>query len=372
MAASPPISWAELFQAKGQADCHLQFRTVKKAGQPFLLLPDSRLLAARSLSLYPAQTSKARLARKALSVALKLGMPLPLEKVTLAIVTGDPFASFLKELVGGKPGRFPSFALLAGNPNVEGRRFILLLFDERDQPAVVVKAGIGESASRLIRKESAFLQSAPPSIGGLPEFLRTLSSVKVEALALRYIEGDSPQGEVGDGIGNILANWIDRQKRVGIEDVPAWQNLKERTSSNPLLARLTGEFANLNFHPAIFHGDFAPWNIKVSSKDGTWTVLDWERGEKIGFPTWDWLHYVIQTGILVDKLATEKLVERLQTLFGAREFQNYLKLSGLEGAEKYLAIAYLLYSVEVLQQTEGRQRATELLARLAHNWIARE
>src|SRR5205823_14692324 len=105
-------------------------------------------------------------------------------------------------------------------------------------------------------------QSVTSGINGLPEFLRPLSSAKVEALALRYVEGDSPQGKVRDRIGNILGSWINLQKRVGVEDIPAWQNLKEKASSNPLFARLASEFANLNFHPALFHGDFAPWNIK--------------------------------------------------------------------------------------------------------------
>ena len=125
----------------------------------------------------------------------------------------------------------------------------------------------------------------------------------------------------------------------------------------------------MTFHPALFHGDFAPWNIKVSSKDGTWTVLDWERGEQIGFPTWDWFHYVIQTGILVQKLTTRDLIQRLEMLFSAPEFRTYLRISGLEGADKILAIAYLLYCVEILQQTEGRQSAKELLGSLTHQWL---
>ena len=36
----------------------------------------------------------------------------------------------------------------------------------------------------------------------------------------------------------------------------------------------------------VFHGDFAPWNIKVD-RAGAWMVLDWERGELHGVPCWD-------------------------------------------------------------------------------------
>jgi Phosphotransferase enzyme family len=368
MAASSSIPWSKLFQTEGRPDCHLQFLTIKRAGQTFLLLPHSPLLAARALSLYPAQTSKARLAKKALFTALRVGIPLPLETATVDFSTTDPFASFLKELANNKTGKFPSLAILAGNPNAEGRRFILLLFNESGQPVVVVKAGIGESAKQLIRKESTFLQSVPPGITGLPAFQGPFNSSKVNALALRYIEGDSPQGEDYNKIGNILTSWIDREKHVSAEDIPAWRVLKEKAPSNPLFARLSSRFAGMTFHPTLFHGDFAPWNIKVSSKDGTWTVLDWERGELIGFPAWDWFHYAIQTGILVQKLATRDLIQRLEMLFIAPEFRTYLKLSGLEGAEKILAVAYLFYCVEVLQQTEGRESAEDLLTSLTHQW----
>jgi hypothetical protein len=370
MATSSPISWSELFQTEGRQDFHLQFLTIRKAGQPFLLLPHPRSLAARALSLYPAQTSKAQLAKKALYLALRVGIPLPLEKASIGISSGDPFVSFLKDLAGDKTGTPPLFAILAGNPNAEGRRFILLLFNDRRQPAVVVKAGIGETAKQLIRRERSFLQSVPSGIAGLPAFRSPFNSAKVEAVALGYIEGSSPQGEDRSRIGNILSSWIAREKQVSIENVPAWRVLREKAASHPLFARLSNALAGMTFHPALFHGDFAPWNIKVSCKDGTWSVLDWERGELIGFPTWDWFHYVIQTGILVRKLTTRDLVQCLEGLLVAPEFRTYLRLSGLEGSEKILAIAYLFYCVEVLQQTEGRQRATEFLASLVGQWLA--
>jgi hypothetical protein len=364
MAASSPISWSELFQTEGTPDFHLKFSIVKKAGQPFLLLPQSPSLAARSLSLYPAQSSKARLAKKALFMALRVGIPLPLEKATVGVSNGNSFVSYLKELIPGKTNKSPPFAILAGNPNAEGRRFILLLFDDRGQPAVVVKAGIGESAKQLIRKESIFLQSVPSGMNGLPAFRSSFSSAKVEALALDYIEGDSPQREDRNRMETILSSWMDHERRVLPEQIPAWQILQQKAFSNPLFARTSSELAGNIFHPVLFHGDFAPWNIKVSSKDGSWTVLDWERGEHIGFPGWDWFHYIIQTGVLVEKQTPPESLSTINNLLQAPAFQTYAGKTGIAGHERSLVVAYLLYCVNVLRPTEGLQRCEALLSYL--------
>ena len=43
--------------------------------------------------------------------------------------------------------------------------------------------------------------------------------------------------------------------------------------------------------------------ITVRPQDGSWVVLDWERGEPEGLPGWDWFHYVVQTGVLVEGLS---------------------------------------------------------------------
>ena len=87
------------------------------------------------------------------------------------------------------------------------------------------------------------------------------------------------------------------------------------------------------------HGDFAPWNIKVSRADGSWLALDWERGQLAGIPGWDWFHYAIQTGILVEKLPPERVAQRLEELFNAPVFWTYAEAAGIAGKEKPLATA---------------------------------
>jgi len=366
---SPSISWTDLFQAIENAGFTLKLRVVEKSGQPFLLLPSSPSLAARALSLYPAQTNPARLARLLLRTALRTGLPLPFHEVTIRLNQNDPFPRFLAEMAGVKSGVFPALAILAGNPNTAGRRFIVLLFDEHRLPVSVVKAGFGESATQLIRKETLFLQSAPSGLPGLPSFRASFASGQMEALALDFVEGDSPRTEDRQTIGKLLATWLDRGKQVGIGEIPAWQILEKIHASHPLFLRLTTKLAGRSFCPALVHGDFAPWNIKVSPRDGVWKVLDWERGERTGFPGWDWFHYVIQTGILVGRRNPETLVNELEDLFHTTSFQTYAELAGIQGGEKALAAAYLFHCVEVLKPAEGLDAARTLLSLLETRWL---
>ena len=415
MSAAAPVSWTELFDAQGTADFTLAVRVIKKAGQPFLIVPDSGALAAQALALYPAQSKFARLARLALGAALRMGLPLGLERAVIRLSRSDPFAQFLIDTLSGqarfgeqtsrspspqpaplgrgskrasrwlsravwngatpswkghkatgeKSESFPALAILAGNPRVAGRRFIVLPFDAGGKPACVVKAGIGESARRLIQRESLFLQSAPARISGLPKFYAAFNSERVAALALGYVAGDSPVSEDRQVMGKLFTSWLDRENRLGLGDVPAWQTLAQVQAANPLFQRLAAKLARINFHPTLFHGDFAPWNIKVSRADGFWQILDWERGERVGFPGWDWFHYVTQTGILVEKLSAEEVAGKIEGLLESAAFREYAATAGMAGSERVLVVAYLFYCVEVLRPTEGLETARKLLALFA-------
>jgi len=120
-------------------------------------------------------------------------------------------------------------------------------------------------------------------------------------------------------------------------------------------------------HPCVQHGDFVPWNIKVSSEGG-WTVLDWERGELTGIPGWDWFHYVLQTGLLVKRMTTQTLVERAEALLASDNFRGYASRAGISGVERELLLSYLFHLVEVIQPSEGRVQSRNLLTALAERW----
>ena len=370
MPAPASISWTELFESTAPSDTSFELWVLKKSGIPFLLLPLSPTLAAHSLSLYPAQTRLAKLAKSLLRAALEARLPIPLAKTSVNLSREDPFPKFLADLFDAKSQPFPSLAILAGNPRTEGRRFILLLFNEQGEPAFVVKAGIGESARQLIRHEIAFLHSAPTGIPGLPSILGSFDAGNVSAMALDFISGDSPAAGDWPTAGKLLSSWIDDARQIQIQEMPAWQALEKARSSDPLFNQLAQKLGNFSFHPVMFHGDFAPWNIKLSSEDKSWSVLDWERGDLTGIPGWDWFHYVIQTGVLVQKQKPESVFRIIEQLLDSIAFQNYALHARIKGREKVLVIAYLFHLINVVGPSEGLETCHSLLSLLCQRWLS--
>jgi hypothetical protein len=370
MTAPPAISWTDLFASNTPPDCTLELRAIKKSGRSFLFVPKSPLLAAHSLSLYPAQTKLAKLAKSLLRTAIQTGLPLALEKTSLAVSSNDAFPRFLAGLVDGQSGPLPALAILAGNNRTAGCRFLILLFNERGQPAFVVKAGLGDSARQLIRHETSFLHSAPPRTPGLPLLRASLDTGLISAFALDFVAGDSPKTEAWPALGELLSAWVNQEKRIQLRDAPAWQAIEPLGSTDPLFLQLSRKLGDFSFHPVIFHGDLAPWNIKAPSHGVVWNILDWERGDLIGIPGWDWFHYVVQSGILVHKQTPEQLLQKIEELFASSPFHRYADLSGIKGFERLLVIAYLFHLTKLIRPSEGLQTNQSLLTLLSQRWLS--
>ena len=368
MTGSPIDSWRHLFVpcSPERARTTIRLRAVRRGGEPFLLLPVASGAAVRALDLYPAQTGKARLARRILALALRLRLSPGLEKILVPIATDDPFARFLSQTAGSDTEKVPTFALLAGNPRVEGRRFVILLFNESGEPVAVVKAGVGESAGRLLAQEEAFLQSTPPGTRGVPAVRGAFESPNARAFALDFFPGQSPRDEETQPLADLLESWINADRQVTMKDLTPWQRLVAASASEPLPAKVIA-LTDSRFHPAHTHGDFAPWNVKVSH--GTWTALDWERGELAGIPGWDWFHFVMQPAVLVRREATAALCLRLEKLLSSPEFAAYARHAGIAGHERSLTLAYLAYCTRVTKQTEGFDRVAQLERTLAGSWL---
>jgi hypothetical protein len=341
-------------------------RSISRQGRSFLVVPANARLASASLELYPAQTPAARLAKSLLSLALKFRLPIKSAAVSLSFAKDAPFSQFLSRTASIET--FPRFALLAGNPNAGGRRFVLLLFNERAEPVAVVKAGLGDAATRLIAHEASFLAAA--SSPSTPKVRATFQSEGIHALALDFFPGKSPALEDSAGLESLLSSWIDSKRQVAIGELAAWRRLEEIFQTASPDSMISDQLKNFTCHPVIYHGDFTPWNIKVSP--GAWHVLDWERGEMAGMPGWDWFHYVIQTANLVKHESVPDLCVRLENLLTSETFSRYAARAGINGIEKLLVLAYLSYSIRILKQTERLDQVQALSNQLTKKWAGQK
>jgi aminoglycoside phosphotransferase (APT) family kinase protein len=168
-------------------------------------------------------------------------------------------------------------------------------------------------------------------------------------------------------VASLLETWLDSGRTVRFFDLPVGQRLMANAREDALGRRVITALEKVSFHPAIFHGDFAPWNIRVDQRTGEWVVLDWERGETAGPPAWDWFHFVIQNEILVRHTSTEALVERVAGLACSPAFRRYARLAGIEAWTRPLLLAYLLYCRVVLKQADGLKQIEMFLERLARD-----
>lgn len=369
--------WQDLFRgtANSSASGSISWRIIRKRGNPMMALPSPCAAAVRSLDLYAPQSSKARFATRLLRWALRLRLPLRLDRAELPVVS-TPFTRFLQEKAGTQT--FPPVAVFCGNPHTAGRRFIVLVFDERNQPCKIVKAGIGPEAIRLINQERQFLSTAIPLRLEIPKLLGTIEDQNLNAIALDFFPGESPTAKDANLAADILPGWIRENESVAIGETAPWRELESafagsggRTDENHRRAwKRVEPLRNHKVAGVIWHGDFARWNMKLDRASGRCIVFDWERGQLRGVPGWDWFHFVLQPAVLVERLAAGQLREHLDALLQSDAFAAYAKRSGIPGRERELALACLLYNLEVLKPSEGGEALRALLDLLMNSWTS--
>jgi hypothetical protein len=363
-------SWQDLFlpPAQDQAFDVLPIWLVKKGANPLLALPRDVRCAAEALSLYPAQRPFARLARSLLQKGIYARLPLPLELMQLRLRRDDPLVQFLRRVGGISPTEPVRIAISVGNPNSPGRRFVMLVFNATGRPTAIVKVGLDNCARRLIEQEESVLASIRADTPGSLKVRDSLRSLRVRGFATDYVVGRTAQVRDEKLVIALLNSWIDRTQTLRVTEIADWRRLVKTCERHPVFRKTVQNLADRHIHPVLYHGDFAPWNIRIAAATGLPIALDWERAEKVGMPTWDWLHYVIQSKVLVRRAATHSIITSIERLLRSDSFIKYAERAGVRGAERAFVLGYLLYSVEVVKQTDGVPRLTGLLTELTNRW----
>jgi hypothetical protein len=389
--------WEQLFVAEeasqtAEAPSYVPMRSVRRQGHPFLLLPANRTAAQTTLTLYPAQTAKGRFGRFLLRALLKTPVARLLDQVQVPVHTAAALTRMVAKLSPSR-GKQPNlFGILAGNPASPGQRYLLLLFGPQATPVAVVKAGLTPQARELVEAETRVLTAAAGE-PGVPHLKESLTGESLSAFALDYYSGESPrltflsagrQGHAQNGsrqartnsdeMTSLLISWLRPGETRRMTETAAWHRLETRLANGAgvpdvlearaLMPALARAFQKAPLVAALQHGDFAPWNIKVSA-EGHWTVLDWERGDLHGVPGWDWFHYVLQQVILVQRLDTARLKSCAGEMLAAPRFQAYARQAGMLGIERELLLTYLLYMLHVVRPSEGLEATQNLLRALA-------
>lgn len=349
-------SWDHLFTDPAAPCARKQkFRILRRERHELLAVPFSREFTHASLSLYLPQTLKARFAKRIFGLFWRspLAGVMPSREVALHQTA---FATFLASLAGDI---LPPFAVLSGNPAEAGRRYIFASFDPSGSAANVVKCGVDSVAQELIQRELTLMRTLGDDFPAVPPVLDAASGADFSAFAMPCLE-ELKKPLCLEERTALLGSWVRSGKEVCLADLPAWQ-------------RLGNSVSDVGFNrvrPVVFHGDFAPWNIRALT--GKPMVIDWEKANIVGPPLWDLLHYEIQTLILVKRASWKPVLTSLLRLLDEPAVLRYLDLCKSRDHKILLTTGYLQHMGKTYPQIRGRDTVDALLAAWNDTCAARE
>jgi hypothetical protein len=358
-----------LFASEEQLRAPVKFswRLVQRKRRPFLLLPDRAENIRFSLELYSAQRPLARLWRSFLPVLFKTPARALLGVVNAQAEASSAFLRFLAEQSGQPAEELVTPAIKFGGIAGRTSRVVLLLCDAAGNPLRVIKVGLNPEGRAATEREAAMLAKLPKSIIGCTTMTGRFETDTLSAFATAYFPGKSLANDVG--IEKLFHAWLAPEASVPLENLPTWHEMESvlKKKDPAIWSRLRASLAGRNVTPTLFHGDFTPWNVRMTNLENI-QAFDWERGHLEGIPAWDWFHFIIQTSILVKRHSPERVAAELDLLFQSRRFQEYARAAGISEIVEPLLLAYLLHEKHVVQPEDGGAVTQQLFYLLWEQW----
>lgn len=344
-----------------------EWRLVTRNGKPFLLLPAEAGAARTGLQLYSAQRWRAKVLRRLVPALFRTPFANFFPALRFEAGTGSAFLQFLARLADVPVERVAIGAVKFSDVG-ERSRLVLLLCDESGRPAHVVKAGLNAAGREATAREEEFLARLPASKLGCIRMTGRFNSDGITAFATEYFPGTSPFDDAG--LEHLFHDWLDTSETVPLASLSGWREISAAVGAQHAEAwrRIEAELANQRVHPTLYHGDFAPWNVRVVNARNL-QVFDWERGSLRGVPGWDWFHFTVQTTILARRQPVERAAAEVEQMLNSPRFQKYAGAAGIAGCVRPLLLAYLLHHAWVTKPLEGGRICRELFSLLSNHWV---
>ena len=358
-----------LFTSNGRSQpVTFAWRLITRHGRPFLLLPCGHAAARTGLNIYSAQRKRAKIWRQFLPWLFQTPLAGVFERIHVQADAASEFMQFLAQQKGVPADRVAPCAIKLSDVGSRSR-LVLLLCDEGGRPTRVVKVGLNAAGRAATDHEADFLAQLPPEKIGSSRLTGRLATPQLAAFATDYFPGTSPQDDAG--LEHLFHDWLNPTTTAALESLPAWNELAVAAKNNlevwrHLQCALTGK----NVRTTLYHGDFAPWNLRVVNSRNL-QAFDWERGDRHGVPGWDWFHFTIQTAILAKRYSAERAAAEVEQLIHSARFKKYAAAAGISDIIEPLLLAYLLHQHWVIKPSEGSATTTELFDLLAAHWLTK-
>lgn len=325
----------EALEGSGEVLSKIHVYCVNKKGYLLLALPSGRAAAKATQNLYQPQSFKARALMVIVSILIRLGLHKLLSSRSLTIRERSVFSQMKCP---------PSeIGFLLGNPDAESRRAIIL--HAENGGFLVDKVGLGDKAAMSVSSELGIINTLPDGNVGLPVICGHQEEKTWVSYTTRYFTGRAPKASDQSRIISLLENWVTHSTTKKLGETKQWKQIEEYTKKHDrheLYSKIESA-SSLDVEVGVFHGDFAPWNIKLS-QGGDIHVMDWEYGCAEGPQGWDWLHYMIQQASLVNHMSTADILELCRSWAKSSEGTKLLDSIGWGGHTESWLGSYLVYS----------------------------
>jgi hypothetical protein len=344
-----------------------EWRLIRRHQWPFLLLPVT-LEAGAALKLYSPQRPHVKFALSLFPLLFKTPVAGLFERVRFRADADAEFIRFLMRQTGGEWSQFSTPVIKFGGTG-DKSRIVLLVCDETQRPASVIKVGLGPSGRAATDREADLLAQLPPAKIGCTRMTGRFSTAEISAFATAYYPGDSPSNDAG--MEQLFADWLNPGAAAPVESLDSWRQLEAavRRADPEAWEMVRTKLAGRSIRTTLYHGDFAPWNIRAINARNL-QAFDWERGSLQGIPGWDWFHFIAQTAILARRLSVERTAAEMEEVLHSARFIKYADQAGISELVKPLFLASLLHQKWVVKPLEGGRAVGELFSLLAERWYS--
>lgn len=239
------------------------------------------------------------------------------------------------------------------------------------------KLALGENAGALLRNEAATLQR----LRSMPDRTFTVPVVLTREQGTVCVSDIGERGKSTDAFTSAHAALLKemRDQTLGyafLHTLPAWEDTctrlqqLERLQDARIPAALLRKLRRMMqafpsdylVDTTVAHGDFTPWNM-YQQDDGTLAVYDWELSRPAMPFGFDAFHFIIQNGILTQRLRWTDLEKTIQqTLFTDQGlFARYAPAAQRNYLALYLIINTTYYLSVYAQQPAWHRQVSWLL-----------
>lgn len=252
-----------------------------------------------------------------------------------------------------------NWALFNGTPGPNNKK-ILFISDEKSGISSFIKIAETEESNKLILKEKNQLSILNKQKNQLSfRIPRLLEQSSENELVMQAIDNEKSAAIWGDNHSlaiqemsrlnfnrSTVRNWdgwnrVNKQIALFRDDSP--KKIPSSILDKLILLKMSID-QNLPFSFHYAHGDFTPWNV-FQSKNQELAIVDWELAIEDAPKGFDFFHFHIQKGILLDRSTCADMladIENLALKYGIfnneKEVREYFKLYLLSHVTYYAAI----------------------------------